>query len=130
MNLVVLILAALVALASFAPLGRHDAWGVRSLDFPRLPLFVVGLVLLVGYGLAWGGGSWLEAVTLGALAVALLLQAYRILPFTPLWRKQVLTAAPGTGAPSLSLVVANVLMSNREAGRLVEIVREWAPTWS
>lgn len=127
MNVVVLVAAGLVALVSFAPLVRHEAWWIRSWDFPRLQILVTGVVVLVAYVLIWDVGTWPEVVTLGILAVALLLQAYRILPFTPLWPKQVLTATPGTEAPSLSIIVANVLMGNRQVDRLVAIVRDREP---
>jgi endonuclease/exonuclease/phosphatase (EEP) superfamily protein YafD len=127
MNVVVLILAGLLALASLAPLVRHDAWWIRSFDFPRLQIFGLGVVVLGAYLFVWDVETWVGGITLGLLAAALLLQAYRILPFTPLWPKQVTSAPPDTRAPDLSLMVANVLMSNRQAGRLVEIVRDRAP---
>ena len=41
-----LIAAVILSILSLLPLWRHEAWWVRSLDFPRLQLLVISLVLL------------------------------------------------------------------------------------
>ena len=41
-----LIATVILSILSLLPLWRHEAWWVRSLDFPRLQLLVISLVLL------------------------------------------------------------------------------------
>ena len=63
-----------------------------------------------------------------ALAAAPAYQALRILPYTRFWRRQVLGAPTGDGGGAqVSLLVSNVLMTNRDAARLLALVRERDP---
>lgn len=125
MDLVLLALAALIAAATALPLLSHEAWWVRSLDFPRAQIFVfgvaVGAVLLLG---GIDGPSEISAAAL--LAVAVAYQGWRIFPYTRFWKKEV-GETDDPAAPQVSLLVANVLMSNREFDRLLAIVRKVAP---
>lgn len=123
--LVVHALTALVLVATALPFVRSDVWWVRAFDFPRTQVLLIGLAVLaarLGLGLA--------AKPAGLLATALLVaalayQTFRILPYTPLWKKQVL-AAPGGGA-RLRMLFCNVLMENREAAKVLALVRERRP---
>lgn len=127
MRIVVLILAALLTIASILPLVRKDDWWIRVFDFPRGQIFVLGLLVLATFFLVWNVRSWAGGVVLGLLVLALATQAYWIFPYTPLSPKQVLTAPRARPDSSVSLLVANVLMSNRNAQRLLEIIRELDP---
>jgi len=109
------------------PLWRHEAWWVRSLDFPRLQLSVISLLLLV-----------LELVLLdlshpptwGLLVVALLCHVYQawwIVPYTRLFPVEVKSAINADGQRMIRIITANVLTPNRNAKDLLGLVREHAP---
>ncbi len=110
-------LGGLGLLATLLPLLRQTAWWIRIFDFPRLQI-VLGLLVALAGGLALGiGAAGPGRLGFGAvLAAAMLYQAWRILPYTPLHRKQV---ADSTRADEpraqLSLAVMNVLQYNRQA---------------
>lgn len=122
-----LLVTALLALLTFLPLWRNEHWLVRSLDFPRLQFLVVLAVLLVLQLLLldlsqpanWG----LFAVALAALVW----QGWWILPFTPLFKKEVDGAGNTDTAEKFSVMTANVLASNRNANDLLAMVRNHAP---
>ncbi len=127
-------LAALVVVGTALPLLRIDWWAVRVFDFPRLQLLALGLVAALLLPFA----DVAETTRVGVyalLAASLAYQALRILPYTRLWKRQVLDApradaphadAPGGGA-RVSLLVSNVLMDNRDASRLLALVRTHDP---
>ena len=50
-----------------------------------------------------------------------------ILPYTPLWPVELLGARTPPGERLLSLMVVNVLMTNRQSDRLFELIRTHAP---
>ena len=113
-----------LAVATALPLLRHDRWWVRMFDFPRLQ--IAGASAIVLLALAWqasGGWPWWAALllTAGALAV----QLSHVLPYTPVWRKE--TKDADGGKPTLTLLMANVLMSNRRCERLLEFIRRQSP---
>ncbi len=119
-------LAASVAVATLLPFWRREAWWIRACAFPRaqmlaLCLVALGAALLVSRPASVAGLA--RAATIAACAVV---QALHVLPFTPVWRRQVADAGRGA-RPSVAILIANVLMHNRDAGALVSRVRELEP---
>ncbi len=119
------LLGALALLATLLPLLRQTAWWVRVFDFPRLQI-AAGLAAGLAGALVLGPlpGPW-HVVFAGALAAAMLYQAYRVWPYTPLHRKQVADAdrTADDDDHHISLLVTNVLMYNRDAARILGHIR-------
>ena len=118
---------AIIATFTLLPLWRHEAWWVRSLDFPRLQLLVISLLMIL-----------IETVVLdlrcpstwGLLIVSLLCLVYHawwIAPYTQLFPVEVKSAASRDSSRTVRIMTANVLTPNRNAGALIELVRENAP---
>lgn len=127
MKAVVLLLVGFVAAASYLPLIRREAWWIRVFDFPRLQLLALGLLALAGLLALGGVGSVIGWIALAALVPALLIQSGRIYPYTPLAGKEVIAAPADRPATALALLVANVLMTNRCADRLLAIMSRQRP---
>lgn len=120
------ILGLLCVVATLLPLSRHEAWWIRVLDFPRMQIAVVSAAVLVA--LVLHDGSDRAALALAAALLACI--AYQlsvILPYTPVWRAEIRASAAPPGEQSLSLLMVNVLMTNREVGRLIALVQEHRP---
>jgi endonuclease/exonuclease/phosphatase (EEP) superfamily protein YafD len=117
----------IISILSLLPLWRHEAWWVRSLDFPRLQLLVVSLALLfmdsvfldLSYPSTWG----LLVITLLCFA----LHAWWIAPYTRLFPVEVKSAINADSQRMLRIMTANVLTPNRNAKALLELVRENSP---
>lgn len=122
-----LILGALaVVLATVTLLGKvpvHD-WWVRACEFPRVQIAVLAFVLACFSPLAEVPWRW-WILAVSSLVVAL--QSFRILPWTRLWPMQVQPAEPGHEDRCFTLMVANVLTSNRNSEGLIAQVRERQP---
>ena len=107
---------AVALVATLLPLLRQTAWWIRVCDFPRLQI-VLGLVLalaaellLTGFGS--GPAAWAFKV---ALAGAAIYQLARIMPYTPLVRKDVADSTRSHDPRGeFSLAVMNVLQYNRK----------------
>ena len=117
-------LAVLLVLLSFLPLWQTDRWWVRQWDYPRLQ--VAGLLVMVGAGLLatrierrW----WL----VGAVAAALAWQVSHFLAYLPFAPKEVASASECPPARSLSLINANVLLTNEDYPRLLKLVAARQP---
>jgi endonuclease/exonuclease/phosphatase (EEP) superfamily protein YafD len=137
---ILLYLAGLVCVvATLLPLSRHEAWWIRACDFPRLQIVAVSAAVLAAV-FASGviddtAGRLLALALLGCIAYQLAV----ILPFTRLWRVEIPGRVevpgrlenPASGAPAgkraLSLLVVNVLMSNRQAEGLLALIRSHEP---
>ena len=127
METVLIGLALFFILATLLPLIPLGHWWIRIFDFPRGQIAVSGVVILVIYAILWNRESVFEAIVLGVLACCVLYQGYRMFPYTPLAPKQVLRTDSQGNPSSLALLVANVLMDNREVERFLEIVQQYDP---
>ena len=122
-------LGGLGLLVTLLPLLRQTAWWIRIFDFPRLQI-VMGLALaLAGAAmLGWPAGSREQLAFIALLALALGYQIMRILPYTPLHRKQVADSVrPNEPRAQLSLAVMNVLQYNRQGARALATLRAADP---
>ena len=122
---------ALVALAialiavSFLPLWWTDRWWVRLWDFPRLQ--VAALLIPVGVGLWFLSlGRWRWPL-LGGTAAALVWQITHFIAYFPPYPKQVESIQNCPPGRQLSLLNANVLMTNQDFGRLLKLVERRKP---
>ena len=123
------VLGAVMILATVVPLVRANAWWVRIFDFPRLQITFLLAAALAVYVATWDRpGGW--HMTFAALLVlALVYQAYMMYPYTVLARTQVESSAKNAheDGTTIAVLFANVLMQNRDAKRLLQIVREEEP---
>ncbi|WP_338688982.1 endonuclease/exonuclease/phosphatase family protein [Haloferula helveola] len=106
------------------PLIRNDSWWIRVWDFPRLQLLIVGIILmaaLIGKGAIADAGDW---IIVGLLAAATIHLAARVFPYQSFAPNQVASGRHSTG---VRLLISNVLMDNREADALLQLVREEKP---
>ena len=120
-------LTLLLTVLTFLPLWRHEAWWVRGGDFPRLQFAIAALILLAIAALVLDlsrPGSW---VVIAASLVCLLYQSWWILPYTPLYPKEVKAAAHADRDNTLRIMVANVMTPNRNASALLAIVEANRP---
>lgn len=116
----------LFALATFLPLWRTSRWWVRMFDFPRLQLMTLGIILLSLWAVSIEERGVVAWCSVAATSASLLYQCLRILPYTPLWRQQVVGASGGHGR-TLKLCVSNVLMQNEDYERWAAVVLEDKP---
>lgn len=120
------ILAAIVIIMTAIPLIRAEAWWIRGFDFPRLQVALLGVLALIGLVLL-RPHSTLSYVLAGLLFIAIGYQSLRILPYTPVWAKQVKDADQHRVQDSLSILITNVLMPNQEYGALKRIISDADP---
>lgn len=118
---------ALLCVASLLPLVETDTWWLRYLDFPRMQ-FAVGLVVLWVLMVALGGigrgaARWLTVLTIVALAY----HGWRLWPYQPLAAKMDPGLVSCTPEERLSVLVANVQRSNRQAEEVIALARAQDP---
>ena len=121
-----LLLSAAVTLAVFTavPLLRSEWWWVRIFDFPRLQIAMASAVVLLALATRPAAG-WTFWIAVVLAAATLVTQLGYVLPYTPLWRKE--TKDAEGGHPTLTLLMANVLMQNRRSEPLLRFIQERRP---
>ena len=122
-------LAGFIAFVTIWGLLPLDNWWVRGVEFPRIQIMFLGVAAWLGMVIFWSDwqlGQWLLFIVLSS---ALAFQLRMVLPYTILWKKEVLTAKemPDGHAHQLKIMVSNVLTPNDETQKLVELVKDKRP---
>jgi endonuclease/exonuclease/phosphatase (EEP) superfamily protein YafD len=121
------LIGAICIAATLLPLSRNEVWWIRACDFPRLQIVAASLgvlvVLVIAGAMADIAGQVLALALFGCIAYQLAV----ILPYTRLWRVEIPASRMPPTNRTLSFLVVNVLMSNREADRLLALVHAHAP---
>lgn len=121
--------AVLVIWLSLWSLISRDEWWFRVADFPRLQILAIGLGAFVGFlfmQTEWALHS--KFLFVGVIA-AVAFQLKMILPYTPIWKKQVQQVRQGqlNTAQQLSVLVANVLTPNNKYHLLLQHIYDLQP---
>jgi len=118
-------LALLLIVVSLLPLWWTDHWWVRMWDFPRLQ--VAALLPIAGIGLYFVKlGRWRWPL-IAAVAGALAWQVSHFLSYIPPFSKEVESTRNCPSGRQLSLLSANVLMTNRDYPALLQLVERRQP---
>lgn len=120
MGTFIIILTLLVFLVTVLPLSKHPHWSVRGFDFPRFQfacLAFAGIILTCLFN-----DSNLSGLCLVINFACFIWQASWIVPYTPLWKKEVKTTHK-EGQARLKIITANVLKTNRQTDKLIELTQ-------
>lgn len=121
-------LTATLLLLTLLPLSRIKHWLVRSLDFPRLQLAILSALLLLSQSVLLDksllGSQLMMLLTSGCL----LLQLWWIWPYTRLHRREVPQSNMAIdSSQAITVLTANVLMTNRNADKLTDLIKQHQP---
>jgi len=115
----------LLILVSFLPLWWTDRWWVRMWDFPRLQVAVLLLAVAIGlWFMKLGRWRW---PLLGASIAALVWQGSHFIAYFPPWPKQVASSDACPAGRQISLLNANVLLTNEQYAALLDLVERRRP---
>lgn len=120
------ILVCLMVACTLLPLSHSQKWWIRDLDFPRLQLAVFCAVLLVIELVVLELSSPTSWLLLVATVLCFAYQAWWILPFTKLSKTEVKLSSHSPTS-TISIITTNVLMSNRNARKLLDLVNQYQP---
>lgn len=119
-------LAAVPLALTLMPLSRTGKGWVRIWDFPRAQIAGLGLLAHAAMH-RWATTRPTDRALTAALAASLFYQVAKMVPYTPLYRRQVPAARNAPPDVCVRLFMANVLQENRRSDLLLERIREAAP---
>ncbi|ENV04956.1 hypothetical protein F967_02488 [Acinetobacter sp. CIP 102637] len=108
---------------------RRDEWWFRGADFPRLQILALGLFAFFAMLFAIPEWTLTTELLFVGLAAAIAYQLKMVLPYTPIWKKQVQKVKPEqiNEKQQISLLVANVLTPNHKYHLLLEQINRLQP---
>lgn len=117
----------LMLLPTIASISTLDQWWVRAFDFPRLQISVLILAMLIFSVTIYSYDDLWHYLLSLLLLLSFFYQAANIYPYTIFARRQVIKYKGKDKKRHVSILVSNVLMTNRKYERLLNLVREQDP---
>lgn len=125
MKSVLTLLGWLVVAVTIMPLLRFGSWWIRIFDFPRAHIAVTAALTALLLPLAETPPTFAAWILLFALAASVFIQAYWIYPYTMLVAPEVQNNRHSAGG--VRLMIANILITNRQFPRLANYVAQYDP---
>ena len=125
MKSVLTLLGWLVVAVTIMPLSRFGLWWIRIFDFPRAHIAVAAALTAMLLPLAETPPTFADWILLFALAASVIIQAYWIYPYTMLVAPEVQNNRHSAG--EVRLMIANILITNRQFPRLANYVAQYDP---
>ncbi len=108
------------------PLFKFSHWFFRLGDFPRLQIAVICLFLMIIVPL-FNEIDYLIVILEFILTFCFAYQISRIFPYTRFHSKQVQRSTKKNDRSTIKIIISNVLFRNRNAGKLLELIKENDP---
>jgi len=121
----IMLLTFIMVGVTIAPLLPSNHWICRVWEFPRVQIAVMTISLTIASFYIASPEMQITFIVINSL-----LSCYQIIwifPYTRLYRVQVAKAPVSNHAQSIKILTSNVLMPNRSANKLIELVRLHQP---
>lgn len=105
------------------PILRYEAWWIRVFDFPRIQILLLGAAVLAVYPFVSGLSDTKDLAFLLLLAASLAYQGYMIYPYLRVAPVQTERSRRPDPDSTISLLFANVLMTNDRFDDLARVIR-------
>lgn len=126
-EIVILSLGVLMLFPTIASLTRFDEWWVRGFDFPRIQISSLILFVLITTSIISPYTKLWHFILTALLAASLIYQSVKIFPYTILAKKQVLSFKGNDPSAIISVLVSNVLTTNRKYKKLLNLIEKKQP---
>ncbi|MBA6151425.1 endonuclease/exonuclease/phosphatase family protein [Gelidibacter gilvus] len=129
LTIIIQLSAVILFLASILSIFRNtENRYLKMLDFPRIQLFILSIILIILLLIAEGKRKWLKKLLVSGLLIGIAIQSYFLINYTTLVPVEVPTAKHVKGRDNqFSLLLTNVKMSNRKAPQLIELIASKKP---
>jgi len=121
------VLTLLLMTFTLAPLFRSEIWWIRDWDFPRLQLFIATIVLVVAELIVWDLSATRNLIIILLGVSGALYLGWWILPYTWLYKKEVEDSLDINPKNRIRIMVANVLITNKNVDKLLTLIHENDP---
>ncbi|HET8854963.1 MAG TPA: endonuclease/exonuclease/phosphatase family protein [Salinimicrobium sp.] len=125
------IIAAVLVLFTMVPaiasISKFDHWMIRGFDFPRLQISFITLLVFLLVLISFSFDNTFHYILSGLVLACLVYQVVKIFPYTIFAKKQVMSFKGEDPDKLISILVSNVLMTNRDYNRLISHIHNYQP---
>lgn len=117
----------LILMPSLASLTKFDPWWIRGFDFPRIQISFLILLMIALSLLFYTFEALWHYVILILLIGSFIYQAVKIFPYTIFAKKEVYKFKGSDPKGMISLLISNVLTTNKRSDKLLAHVQAYKP---
>jgi endonuclease/exonuclease/phosphatase (EEP) superfamily protein YafD len=126
LTIVQLCISWLLIIAVLLPFVRNDYWVYRILEYPRYQKFMLCSIVLVSF-IFTGVTGTLGLISIIFLGLCFIYLAYKICPYTPLFKKEMKTVKGQDKANQVKIFTANVYQDNKKHQDVIAQIRQCDP---
>ncbi|MCM8570461.1 endonuclease/exonuclease/phosphatase family protein [Gramella jeungdoensis] len=126
-EIIILFFSILMCIPTLASITRFDHWWVRGFDFPRIQISCLIIAVIIASVLYYDLSESWHFIAIIILSLSLTYQVVKIFPYTYISKKQVLRFKGSDPGATISVLVSNVLTSNKRSDKLISLVRDRQP---
>jgi endonuclease/exonuclease/phosphatase (EEP) superfamily protein YafD len=127
LQIIIYAIGALAMILTVLPFLKFGMWWIRIGDFPRLQIAFVCATMAVLIAVLFYPFSIYETVFIILLVGCAAYQLFCVLPYIPVYPKQVEKSHEPLDENTIRLLIFNVLIDNREFARFVKLVERVNP---
>jgi len=118
-----------IIIVTVLPFCRTGLWWVRIFDFPCAQFVFLGVMILGTWCVLYvqEEALFFSTAMIPFLVGSLLIQGYRIYPYTIFAPKESTPSTDDDPGRTISILAANVLMKNRNSHRLMQFIEKYDP---
>lgn len=126
-KIILYLIGASALLLTILPMLKLSHWWIRIGDFPRLQILFLCLAVIVLSAVIFYPYHLQNIFFMVLLGAASLYQIYWILPYSPIYPKEVKIVETEYEEDSIRLLISNVLMENKETTKLIHLINDVSP---
>jgi endonuclease/exonuclease/phosphatase (EEP) superfamily protein YafD len=124
---VICAVGALAILLTVLPFLKFGVWWIRIGDFPRLQIAFFCVATAVSTAFLFYPLSFYEIIFISSLIVCAAYQLFCVLPYLPVYPKQVEKSRAPMPENTIRLLIFNVFIENREFAKFLKLVGQVNP---
>ena len=114
-------------ISALASIIKWTQWWIRMFDFPRLQISIILLILIFMSPFVYDFSRTWHFILVALMIASLIYELKKIFRFTIFTKTQVLSYKGEEDRNTISLIVSNVLQTNRRVDKLLKLVRKYKP---
>ncbi|CAM4021541.1 endonuclease/exonuclease/phosphatase family protein [Gillisia limnaea] len=126
-EIIITFFSLLMLIPTLASLTKFDQWWIRGFDFPRLQISFLILLMISLSLIFYTFGAVYHYIIVILLLSSFIYQAVKIFPYTILSKKVVLKFKGSDPRGVISILISNVLTTNKRSDKLLDLVQANKP---
>lgn len=126
MEIVLSVISVLLIISVFLSLIRNDFWIFKILEYPRLQKLALFIVVTACWAFFWPLRPAFQVIAVGLL-LSIIYLVYKIWPYTPLSKKEMIRVMPAKNKNEFKIFSANVYQDNRQYQKMLQQIKSADP---